>query len=77
VVFCENGMSVKDVMVGGRWIVRDAKLLTVDEPVLYRRARQLREDMDERLRRQYADTAALEPALREVYLRSANTPWSP
>ncbi len=77
VVFCENGMSVRDVMVDGRWVVRGAKLLTIDETALYSRARALREEMDERLQKQYAQTAALEPALREVYLRSAGTSWSP
>ena len=76
-VFCENGQSVRDVMVDGRWVVRGGKVLTIDEEVLYARARRLREDMDERLQGQYARTADLEPALREVYLRSTKTPWTP
>lgn len=34
VVNCEDGSGVIDVMVGGRWVVRDRTLLTVDLPSL-------------------------------------------
>jgi hypothetical protein len=30
-VYCENGISVTDVMIDGRWVLRGGKLLTVDE----------------------------------------------
>lgn len=37
VVNCEDGTGVRDVMVGGRWVVRDRKLLTVDLDALRRK----------------------------------------
>jgi cytosine/adenosine deaminase-related metal-dependent hydrolase len=75
-VYCENGVSVRNVMVNGRWVVKDGEVLTIDVPGLYRRAIQLREEMDERLQRQFVRTAELEPALREAYLQSAKTAWT-
>src|SRR5260221_13075030 len=33
-VFCENGASVQTVMIGGRVVFRDGKLLTLDEAEL-------------------------------------------
>ncbi len=75
-VYCENGMSVTDVMVAGRWLLRAGKLQTIDETSLYARARSLRDEIDARLQEQFRRTAELEPALRAAYLRSAQTPWS-
>ena len=72
-VYCENGMSVTDVMVNGRWVVRGGEVCTINERALYRRAQALRDEMDERLKKQFEQTAALEPALREAYFRSAGT----
>jgi 5-methylthioadenosine/S-adenosylhomocysteine deaminase len=46
VVFAEDGTGVESVMVGGRWVVRDRKLLTVDIEALKRKA----EEAIERLR---------------------------
>lgn len=37
VVNCEDGTGVRDVMVNGRFVVRDRKLLTVDLPALRRK----------------------------------------
>jgi 5-methylthioadenosine/S-adenosylhomocysteine deaminase len=76
-VYCENGVSVTDVMVGGRWVLRGGRLLTIDEARLYARARALRAEMDCRIKEQLRRTAELEPALREAYFRTAETPWSP
>jgi hypothetical protein len=76
-VYCENGMSVTDVMVNGRWVVRGGEVRTINERALYRRAQALRDEMDERLKKQFEQTAALEPALREAYFRSAGTAWTP
>ena len=75
-VYCENGMSVTDVMVAGRWLLRAGKLQTIDETSLYARARSLRDEIDARLQEQFRRTAELEPALRAAYLRTAQTPWS-
>ena len=76
IVFCENGISVTDVMIDGHWVLRDGKLLTINETTLYDRARALRAEMDERLKRQFSNTAELEPALRASYLSTAQMPWS-
>jgi len=75
-VYCENGISVTDVMIDGRWVLRDGKLLTIDEKKLYARARAFRAEMEDRLREQFRQTAEIEPALRQQYLKTAETPWS-
>ena len=43
-VMGEDGTSVVDVMVGGRFVVRERRLLTVDLPALAARAAELRAD---------------------------------
>jgi 5-methylthioadenosine/S-adenosylhomocysteine deaminase len=75
-VYCENGISVTDVMIDGRWVLRGGKLLTIDEKKLYARARAFRAEMEDRLREQFRQTAEIEPALRQQYLKTAETPWS-
>jgi len=75
-VYCENGISVTDVMIDGHWILRRGKLLTIDEKDVYARARALREEMEERLREQFRRTAEIEPALRHQYLKAAQRAWS-
>jgi 5-methylthioadenosine/S-adenosylhomocysteine deaminase len=75
-VYCENGISVTDVMIDGRWVLRGRKLLTIDERRLYARARALRAEMEDRLRVQFRNTAELEPALRQQYIEAAQTAWS-
>jgi guanine deaminase len=47
-VMGEDGTSVEDVMVGGRFVVRARKLLTVDLSALAARAATLRADIDAR-----------------------------
>jgi cytosine/adenosine deaminase-related metal-dependent hydrolase len=76
IVYCENGISVTDVMVDGRWLLREGKLLTIDEQALYEKARRLRAEMNERLQAQFRNTAELEPALRGAYLATAQSRWS-
>jgi cytosine/adenosine deaminase-related metal-dependent hydrolase len=75
-IYCENGTSVTDVMIDGRWVLRNRKLLTIDETALYRRARAVRAEMDPRVQEQYRRTAPLEPPLREAYLRTGQAPWN-
>lgn len=74
-VFCENGTSVTDVMIGGNWVVRDRVTLTIDEAALYADARRLRAEMDADVREQLANTEALVPALREIHLRNIEVEW--
>ena len=76
-VYCENGVSVTDVMVDGRWLLRQRKLTTMDEAAIYTRANALRAEMDERVQEQFRRTRELHPALHAAYLQTANTPWPP
>ena len=46
-VFGENGASVDTVMIGGRVVFRDGKLLTLDEAALRRRAEEAAQRLDE------------------------------
>jgi guanine deaminase len=46
-VFGENGASVDTVMIGGRIVFHDGKLLTLDEAALRRRAEQAAQRLDE------------------------------
>ena len=75
-VYCENGVSVTDVMIDGRWVLRRGKLLTIYEKDVYARARALREEMENRLGEQFRRTAEIEPALRQQYLKATQTAWS-
>jgi 5-methylthioadenosine/S-adenosylhomocysteine deaminase len=76
IVYCENGVSVSDVMIDGRWVLRHRTLVTIDEAAVYDQARRLRQEMDARVQEQFRRTAELEPALRAAHLRVAATPWS-
>jgi guanine deaminase len=55
IVFAEDGTGVESVMAGGRWVVRERKLLTVDVEALRRKA----EEAVERLRAANAEARAL------------------
>ena len=76
IVYCENGVSVTDVMIDGRWVLQRGELVTIDEKAVYQKARQLRQEMDQRVQEQFRRTAELEPALRASYLSAAETAWS-
>jgi cytosine/adenosine deaminase-related metal-dependent hydrolase len=75
-VYCENGISVSDVMIDGRWVLRKRKLVTMDEAAVYAKANDLRAEMDERVQEQFRHTRELEPALHAAYLKTAKTTWS-
>jgi guanine deaminase len=74
-VLGEDGTSVQDVMVGGRFVVRGRKLLHVDLPVLAARAAELRADIDARsvASRQRYDAVA--PIISDFCPALARTPW--
>ena len=55
IVFGEDGTGVESVMIAGRWVVRDRKLLTVDVDALRRKA----EEAVARLRAANAEARAL------------------
>jgi len=68
-VFCENGSSVRLVMVAGRILVEDGKVLSVNEEALKAEVRELM--IEYRTQYQAADhwARALEPIYRQMYQR--------
>ena len=75
-VYCENGVSVTDVMIDGRWVLRRGEFTTINANALYARARTLSSDMQERVQEQYRRTEPLASVLREAYLAAMNIVWS-
>lgn len=79
-VYGEDGRSVRLVMVDGRIVVRDGRVLTIDEDALLRRVRELTAgEPDERVR---AWAERLWPYVDEMYRRCAGydvgfTRWAP
>jgi len=53
--FVHNGQAsdVQAVMVDGNWLMRDSKVLTIDEEDIVRRAEQVGHDVWRRLLRKY------------------------
>src|SRR5215469_9848716 len=74
-VLGEDGTSVADVMVGGRFVVRDRKLLTVDLPALAARAASLRADIDSRNVASRARYDAIAPILNDFCPALARSEW--
>jgi 5-methylthioadenosine/S-adenosylhomocysteine deaminase len=74
-VMGEDGTSVADVMVGGRFVVRERRLLTVDLPALAARAAALRAEIDARsvVSRRRFDAVA--PILGDFCPALARTEW--
>jgi 5-methylthioadenosine/S-adenosylhomocysteine deaminase len=70
-VYCENGASVRLTMVAGCIVVRDGRVLSVDEDVIKCEARELTEAYRPELRRAVQAARKLEPFYREMYLRAA------
>jgi 5-methylthioadenosine/S-adenosylhomocysteine deaminase len=69
-VFCENGSSVVMTMVAGRMVVRDGKLLTVDEGALKAEIREAMRDYQSSFARIDAHAQTLLPYYREMYQRA-------
>jgi 5-methylthioadenosine/S-adenosylhomocysteine deaminase len=74
-VLGEDGTSVRDVMVGGRFVVRDRRLLTVDLPSLAVRAAELRAKIDARSGASRQRFDALAPILSDFCPALARTEW--
>jgi guanine deaminase len=74
-VMGEDGTSVVDVMVGGRFVVRDRRLLTVDLPALAARAAELRADIDARSVASRTRFDAIAPVLCDFCPALAGTKW--
>jgi len=69
-VFCENGSSVRMTMVAGRIVVRDGKLLTVDEAALKAEIREAVREYHPTFARIEAHAQTLLPYYREMYQRA-------
>jgi len=69
-VFCENGSSVVMTMVAGRIVMRDGKLLTVDEAALKAEIRDAMRDYQATFSRIDAHAQTLLPYYREMYERA-------
>lgn len=74
-VMAEDGTSVEDVMVNGRFVVRNRKLLTVDLPALAARAAELRADIDARAIASRHRYDAIAPIINDFCPALARTDW--
>jgi 5-methylthioadenosine/S-adenosylhomocysteine deaminase len=74
-VLGEDGTSVADVMVGGRFVVRQRRLLTVDLPALAARAADLRAEIDARCTDSLHRFDVVAPILRDFCPALARTDW--
>ena len=67
--FCENGSSVRFVMVAGKALMEDGQLLTIDEDVLKAEVRELMIEYREQHRNVDHWARTLEPIYRQMYQR--------
>jgi 5-methylthioadenosine/S-adenosylhomocysteine deaminase len=74
-VMGEDGTSVVDVMVGGRFVVRNKRLLTIDLPALAARAGTLRAQIDARSVASRRRFDAVKPILRDFCPALAGAEW--
>jgi cytosine/adenosine deaminase-related metal-dependent hydrolase len=72
-VYCENGSSVVMTMVAGRIVMRDGKLVTIDEAALKAEIRDAMRDYQSSFARIDAHARTLLPYYREMYERAAAT----
>jgi 5-methylthioadenosine/S-adenosylhomocysteine deaminase len=73
-VFCENGSSVRLVMVAGRVLVEDGKLLSIDEEALKAEVRELMEEYRSQYRAVDHWARSLEPIYRQMYEKCLQEP---
>jgi guanine deaminase len=74
-VLAEDGTSVHSVMIGGRFVVRDRRLLTVDLTKLADEAAAARAELDEAGRERRALFDAVAPIVADFCPALAGTPW--
>jgi guanine deaminase len=74
-VMGEDGTSVEDVMINGRFVVRGRRLLTVDLPALSARAAALRSDIDARAVSSRQRYDAVAPIINDFCPALARTDW--
>ncbi|MGE3872510.1 MAG: amidohydrolase family protein [Parvibaculaceae bacterium] len=73
-VYCENGSSVVMTIVGGRIVMRDGKVLTVDEEEIKAEARELAGEFAQFMKSCESAAAELDPYYRAMYLKAVQTP---
>ncbi|HEY7068384.1 MAG TPA: amidohydrolase [Chloroflexota bacterium] len=73
-VYIENGTSVDTVFVDGEIVVRDGRCTRVDEQALYREVGATRAALQPAFAADLESALALEPAVREMWLRLAGYP---
>ena len=73
-VYCENGTSVRTVLVGGEIVVRNGRLTRVDEEALLAEARACAAEFADYMARCASAAAELAPHYRAMYDRALATP---
>ena len=66
-VLCENGTSIEHVMVDGRIVVRDGRMVTVDKVEVCRQVRRERASLQPEVEREIARAWTLEEPVRDLY----------
>lgn len=69
-VYCETGSSVRDVVVGGRLVVENGKLLTLDEAAILAEVAALAPALGAGMAELRREAGELEPYYRALYLRA-------
>lgn len=72
-VYCENGSSVCMTMVGGKVVMENGKVLTVDEEGIKAEVREMMKFYQKEIEATHASAMQLEPYYRQMYLRCAST----
>lgn len=75
VVYCEVGSAVRTVLVGGRVVVRDGKLETVDEMALLAEADEIGRRIAGQLEPGGDLARRLQPYVRQAYLAANRAEW--
>ena len=70
-VYCENGSSVVMTMVAGKIVMKNGKILTVDEEAIKTEVREMMKDYLKEIHKTSESAKFLEPYYREMYLRCA------
>lgn len=68
-VYCEHGRNVETVLVGGRVVVENGRVTTVNAADVYAEVASLMPEFMPMVNRAYATSRRLEPVLRQVYER--------
>jgi hypothetical protein len=74
VVGGESGLAIEGVMIGGRWALRDGRVLTVDEERLRARVHEASARLTPGIRSRIELSRALEPFLDAFCLAQAQRP---